>query len=231
MSSPQPFGKMEIVNHLAAAHGYRNYLELCTFTTGFKYAEVDRANLDHCHRLMYAVPADFDDGMPIDFRIAGFDITDCVREIARQNFRYDVMLVDPWHLYETSLRDLEAAFTLIAHGGSFVVHDCLPPDAWMADPVWREGPWCGATYKAFLDFVLGRDDLAYYTVDTDFGCGVIRKGAPGVQPERLIPEWRKFGNDLQAAYRFFVQHQRELLNLVTVEEFKRRERIPPLVQA
>ena len=34
------------------------------------------------------------------------------------------------------------------------------------------------TYQAYLDFVLARRDLRYLTVDTDYGCGVIRKLKP-----------------------------------------------------
>ena len=45
----------------------------------------------------------------------------------------------------------------------------------MASPTPIGGEWCGVSYKAFLDFVLSRNDLDYCTVDIDYGCGVIFK--------------------------------------------------------
>ena len=40
--------KAGIINHLAAVHGYRNYLELCTLTTGpGKEGDLPRAGISH----------------------------------------------------------------------------------------------------------------------------------------------------------------------------------------
>ena len=47
-------------------------------------------------------------------------------------------------------------------------------------------PWCGVTYKAFLDFVLKRG-LNYLTVDTDYGCGIITKAEGILGPQALPP--------------------------------------------
>jgi hypothetical protein len=37
---------------LAGVDGYRHYLELCTFMSGGRYDEIDRAKLPTCRRLM-----------------------------------------------------------------------------------------------------------------------------------------------------------------------------------
>jgi hypothetical protein len=223
--------KADLINHLAAVHGYRRYLELCSSTTGFQFAQIDRSKLD-CHRLMYRCPDQFSDGLEIDFRSSDLDITECLREIGQRQLCYDVMLVDPFHEYEASLRDIAAAFDLVVPGGTIVVHDCLPPSEDLAVSQFIAGPWCGVTYKAYLDFVTARDDLAYYTVDTDFGCGVIRKLSgdlhspmPPATPEHrdLIERWQRMGNDFEAAFRFFQQNQRSLLKLRTIDEFFQAE--------
>ena len=156
--------------------GYRRYLELCCDTTGWLYAKIDRTRLTDCRRLMYRRPADFAaDGLPIDYRSATLDIGACLDQIADEGPAFDIILVDSWHEYETSRRDLDAAFRLIGPGGTLVVHDCLPPRAEIAGPDFREGEWCGVSYQAYIDFVTARDDLAYCTVDVDYGCGVIEK--------------------------------------------------------
>ena len=174
--APAPFwNKAHIVNHLAAARGYRRYLEICTAMTGYRFAEVDRSRFDVCHRLMYRCPADFSDSMPIDFRSTDLDLRECVNQIKARGLRYDVILVDPWHEYETSHRSLTVALDLLDDLGTIVVHDCLPPTERCASPKYVSGDWSGVTYKAYLDVVLARSDLVYFTVDTDYGCGVIRK--------------------------------------------------------
>jgi hypothetical protein len=236
----EPFGKVEIVNHLAQIHGFRRYLEICTPTTGLKFADIDRARLS-AHRLMYHCPPGYSDGLAIDFQSGDADISSCLREIESGNLRYDIVLVDPYHEYDTSLRDLVAAFGLIEAGGFLVVHDCLPPSEATAAPhILTEGPWCGVTYKAYLDFVIARRDLTYCTIDTDYGCGIIRRLGIRDRVRRwmrwqndgagsaasLVADWRKLGRDFQATYRFFEQHHRELLKLRAVEEFLRESATP-----
>jgi hypothetical protein len=70
------------------------------------------------------------------------DISECLREIGQRQLRYDIMLVDPFHEYETSLRDIVAAFDLVVPGGIIVVHDCLPPSKTLAAPNFIPGAWC-----------------------------------------------------------------------------------------
>jgi hypothetical protein len=166
MPAGHPFGK--VVHHLADRYFYRRHLEIATSTTGFYYAAIDRGRFDDCRRLLYRCPAEFDDGLAVDYRCAGLDIGPALA----------AMLVDPFHAYRESSRHLAAAFALLEPGGALVVHDCLPPDEALAGPELKRGPWCGLTYKAFLDFVLERRDLRCLTVDTDYGCGVIRRAVP-----------------------------------------------------
>jgi hypothetical protein len=110
------------------------------------------------------------------------------------------------------------------------------------------------TYKAYLDFVLRHSPLDYYTVDADFGCGVIRRSVPPAvlaqrgrahrsregsaspasprdhEHDRLAAEWLKLGDDHAAAFRFFRRHFRPLLRLRAAEEFLEIERakaVPP----
>lgn len=217
------WGKADIVSHLANIHGYTSYLEICTPSTGGSYRDVVERGRLRCRRLMYRYQEDHDDALAVDFTSPSEDIAGCLRQIEADGLRFDVMLVDPWHLYETSLRDLRVTFDLLDDGGTLVVHDCLPPTAEMATLRVRPEAWCGVTYHAYVDFVTGRDDLTYYTVDTDYGCGVIRKGdaAPPMDGETaaILGRWRALGDDLDERFRFFVEHRRPLLKLRSIEEF------------
>jgi hypothetical protein len=231
-----PFSKVDVVHHLLGCFGYRRYLEIATPTTGNFYAQIDRGRLDDCRRLLYNAPPDFSDGMVIDYACPGFDISAALSAIAAQRRRFDIILVDPYHLYEPSRRDLDVAFALLEPGGAMVIHDCRPPNEAVAQPDYRPGEWCGVTYKAYLDFVLGRTDLRYLTVDTDYGCGVVRK-APAPVSRRLkmpfgrhrrlrgaIVRWNGLGNDYTAAWRYFEANNSLLLNLTSVSAFVSRAR-------
>jgi hypothetical protein len=118
---------------------------------------------------MYRCPDDFDDGLPIDYRSSNFDIGECLKKISEEGRRFDIMLVDSWHEFETSWRDLVEGFWLIRSDGALVVHDCLPPRPEVAVPKYIPGEWCGVSYQAYVDFISERNDLAVYTVDTDYG--------------------------------------------------------------
>jgi SAM-dependent methyltransferase len=234
--------KAGIINHLAAVHGYRNYLELCTLTTGARYQEIDRSKLSR-RRLMYRCPDDYEDGDPVDYRSPDCDISACLQAIRGEKRRFDIALIDSFHEYGTSLRDLAEGFDLLREGGSLVVHDCLPPTRAIAQPTYLQGSWCGVSYEAYIDFVDARDDLAFYTVDTDYGCGVIRKRAGNAfirlgrrllrafdavadgEGRRLMQEWRTLKGDHARRFDVFERHKRTLLNLISVDEFFAREKL------
>jgi hypothetical protein len=158
--------------------------------------------------------------------------------------RYDICLVDGYHTYACSQRDLSEAFGLLADGGALVVHDCLPIDAAVASPHWIPDRWCGVTYKAFLDFVARRSDIDYYTVDTDFGCGVVvkdrrwwatagrlaQRGRRRLSPDaraRIIRGWLETGDDLARAFDYFERHKATLLQLISVDQFLDRTEARP----
>jgi hypothetical protein len=225
----QEWNKAHLINYLAEVHGYRHYLELCSSNSGRRYAEIDRAKL-LTTRLMYCCPDDYDDGLAIDYRSPTLDIGECLTTIDEEGRSFDIALVDSWHEFEPSWRDIVEGFRLIRADGTLVVHDCLPPRPEVAAPKFVPGEWCGVSYQAYVDFISERHDLAVYTVDTDYGCGVIRKlakpspeGATAAGAE-LLADWRSKRDDPMEAFTFFQAHKQVLLNLITTDEFLVRER-------
>jgi hypothetical protein len=221
--------KAALINRIARRRGYRNYLEICTSVTGHRYGEIDRSILPETYRLMYSKPDDHSDANPIDFATSGLDTTECIREIRARKLRFDIILVDAWHEYDTAARDLRDALSLMQPRATVVVHDCLPPSEAHASPSYRAGEWCGVTYKAYLDFVIARPELEYRTVDIDFGCGVIRtRPALAQSPasdeyDALLAQWNALGDDFGAAYRFMQEHRDTLCRRRSIEEFIRDE--------
>jgi hypothetical protein len=50
------WNKAHIINRLSEIRGYSHYLEVCTPTSGGRYAEIDRPLFSTCIRLMYNCP-------------------------------------------------------------------------------------------------------------------------------------------------------------------------------
>jgi hypothetical protein len=219
--------KFDLINFMARQHGYRSYLELCTYTTGNYYAYINKSLLPISHRLMYRCGDDYDDGMVVDFRAIGDDISECLTSIRERGLRYDIILVDSWHEYGTSLRDLREAWTLLAPTGTIVVHDCFPPSAEMAAPLRNAQMWSGVSYKAYFDFVIAQQNADYRTVDTDYGCGIIRKRSTTPSTRRggigeyevVTRAWHLLGNNYDAAFLFMQDNKNVLSNLRTVKDF------------
>src|SRR5437588_8669602 len=108
--------KTDIIHYLSDLYGYQSYLELCTPTTGALYHKIDRSKFRTCHRLMYRCSSSFDDQMDVNFRSSHMGTKDLIETIHAFGLRYDVVLVDSFHLYDTSYRDLADAFNLMTDG-------------------------------------------------------------------------------------------------------------------
>lgn len=214
------FGKMEIVQQLSAFHDFQSFLEISTATTGAQFGKIDRSSYKYVHRLAYNASDGFDDGFPIDFKSTNLDIADCVDAIRNSGHRYDIMLVDPYHDYECSYRDIQTAFLLLNDNGVMVVHDCLPPSAGdIISPTYVPGAWCGVTFIAYVDF-LTRHNISYQTIDCDYGCGVIRKTPARTEcPHELRAAWIEARRNPESAFEFLARDGRELLNLETPSNF------------
>jgi len=234
--SPRPLGKMDIVKLLRKKYRLGPFLEISTPTTGLSFAEMKDAVPD-AHRLVYNCPIGADDGEPYTFRTEATNSRELMAAVLAANENnpcYEIVFVDPFHTYTSSSIDLWGAFALLRSGGIMVVHDCNPVDASLASPEFAPGFWCGSTYAAFIDFLLCHAGLSFYTVDTDFGCGVIYKDRQlpdgslrahiGAR-DRLAIGWNATQNDDAARFDFFSRHRRDLLNLKSIDEFAALEGI------
>jgi hypothetical protein len=232
MTTLEYWNKAHICGLLSVRFGLTSYLEITTSTTGLRYAEASQLGFQPCMRLVYRATEPPLDGLPVDFTSADEDIAACLNDTRLKGQTFDIVFVDPHHTYECSARDIQEAFRMVSPGGAVVVHDCLPPNRAAADPRHVPGDWCGVTYKAYIDFVLGNPDLDYFTVDADYGCGVILKPAGTgakiknwVRARRvreLRDEWRAVGNDFDAAFDKFMADKARLLRLVDFPLLRRK---------
>ena len=175
---------------------------------------------------MYNCPADFDDGLPIDYRAAGLDISDAVARLKKDGGDVDVRRVDGWHTYECASRDLAFAYGYLERAACWLSTTARPRNGLIASPTFVPGEWSGVSYRSYLDFVLVRSDLDYCTVDVDYGCGIIIKNQMlDVQTRdfdhrqsELIDQWLCLAKD-DEAFDFFSKHRSELLRLISARDF------------
>lgn len=100
--------------------------------------------------------------------------------------RFDVILVDGLHHAGQVLRDVENSLRHLAEGGFIVMHDCNPQDE-LAQRVPRMvGVWNGDCWKAMVE-LRKRPDLVAFTIDSDHGVGVVRRGR-NTDPLVGVPE-------------------------------------------
>jgi hypothetical protein len=197
--------RTEVLNALVEHHGLSRYLEVGLHDPSHNFDAV-RATLKHS----------VDPSAPATFRLA----SDAFFALLHPEVRYDLIFIDGHHEEEQVLRDLGHALAHLAPGGAVVLHDSSPPSRWHQRPAAEFQPgteWNGTVWRAVVRFRCAHPDVLVYTVDTDWGCTVIRPSEPeprpldGVAPEEL--RWERF------------ERERERwLNLISVGEFRRRVR-------
>lgn len=218
--------KHEIALMLARRYGYTSYLEICTPTTGLTFSLVDKKQFPRRARLMYRCPPDFSDGEPVDFPTQAESGDELFSELVESGERFDLVFVDPWHTYTSSLRDIKLGLQLIRDDGVLLIHDCNPPNSTCTEPRYRPGEWCGVTFAAYLDVVLFTEGLHYITVDSDYGCGIISKDhrlAYLYKSQPATPfalQWQML--NLSQKYPFFDENRSQLLHLISTHTFCRR---------
>ena len=86
----------------------------------------------------------------------------------------DIVFIDGLHEHNQVDRDIRNALGILSPDGVIILHDCLPTSEKMQEyhTESQDALWTGDVWKAF---VKARAELPYelYTIDTDFGCGII----------------------------------------------------------
>lgn len=143
----------------------------------------------------------------------------------------DVAFIDGLHTYPQSLKDVKNSLKYLNDGGVIVMHDCNPLNYAMAYPVkesineavelgnkgelagWN-GAWNGDVWKTLAHLRIISDDLEIFTLDLDYGLGIIRKGKPNKLTDITIEEIE------QADYYFLEKNREKILNLKHPRYFK-----------
>lgn len=190
--------RYEIINKLIEKHGYESYLEIgtqgdvclskvrCGFKVGVDPDPVlhEEQNSDE----FYQMSSD---------------------EFFAQNARFfDIIFIDGKHENAQAKRDIHNSLQILNPGGAVVVHDCNPQEEInQRVPMPHVGSWNGDVWRAWVWF-RHLATLEMVVVDTDEGCGIIKKG------------WQSpLTGEFDISFDEFAERRKELLNLISVEEW------------
>jgi len=185
--------RYDVINTLIRKHEYESYLEI-----GVGSGEC----LRHVQcRIKHGIdPA----GSLATYRMSSDEF------FGQNEAAYDIVFIDGLHLAEQASLDIDNSLCILSDGGAVVMHDCLPVEEWQQsrdrkDP---KKPWTGDVWKAFAELRFSRPDLDVFTIDCDWGCGVILKGEQEVLPRPTFLDWD-----------YYIDNMQSLMNVVGEEEW------------
>jgi hypothetical protein len=125
--------------------------------------------------------------------------------------KYDAIFIDGLHHANQVLKDIVNSFKHLSSNGYLILHDCIPA-SYEAQLVPRQtAEWTGDVWRAFLGFRKANQHFLSYTVDTDWGIGVIKNTG-----QHSLNEF----NISDISYDDFVNDKQNLLNIISIEDFK-----------
>ena len=107
------------------------------------------------------------------------------------------------------INDIRNSLKYLSDGGTIVMHDCNPTTEAMQQVPRIQNEWTGDTWKAFVAYRC-KDDLDMFVVDTDYGCGIIRKGS-----QHTVDVYHDY-----MVYEKLEKNRQEWLNLISIKEFE-----------
>lgn len=201
--TPKPtMFRYDVINALIEKFGYERYLEIGV-RNGECLRAVNAPMRDGVDPNATLDPEGVNHPMTSDEFFAGLP----------ESQTYDIVFIDGLHQRDQVLRDVENSLRHLSTNGTIVLHDCDPPTEYHATHESNGGDWNGTVYQAILDLRSRRTDLEIFTIGTDWGVGVIRRGEATTIDATLA----------EAAildFAVFAANRATLLNLISVERFQ-----------
>jgi len=121
---------------------------------------------------------------------------------------FDVIFIDGLHHADQVKRDILNSLIILNNGGYIVCHDMIPHYEAMQSRPQQQDVWTGDCWKAWVDLRQNNNDLEMFVIDTDYGCGVIKKGYQEVISVNQDLNWQNF-----------VSNKNYWMNIISVEQF------------
>jgi len=202
--------RYDLINKIIKSNKFENYLEIgvCDPTECF-----DRVICKNKHSVDPGI--EFPEN-PVDFKMTSdefFFELERGRLGLSPSFHWDVIFIDGLHISTQVYKDILNSLYHLSPNGYILLHDCNPPSYFMQREDYyidgQQSPWNGTVWKTIYYLRTHRDDLQVFTVDTDWGIGIIRKG-------KSIPI--EFENKFYE-YNQMSQNRTRDLGIIDIEQF------------
>lgn len=125
--------------------------------------------------------------------------------------KFDIVFIDGLHIDKQVDKDIRNSLRCLRKNGTIILHDCNPP-TWKHQAVPRQQrAWNGTVWKSIVKLRVKNPNLHVLVIDTDWGCGVIRRGSQELYTKEPLSKCLKWD--------YFMNNKKELLNLIQVKEF------------
>ena len=185
----------QIINYLIKNNDYSRYLEIGV-QKGHSFKKVI------CDHKDGVDPKPKSKKVSIDYIMTSDDFFNTIPS----SQKYDIVFIDGLHEKDQVLADVRNSLDHLIDGGTIVLHDCNPESERMAR-LDRNGTVWEAVVELRKDV-----NLNVKVVDDDFGVGIVTIGSQEVLD---IPE------DVEVTYDFLDSDRNNILNLISVEDFKK----------
>ena len=133
--------------------------------------------------------------------------------------KFDLIILDPFHEYYESNKDLLMLPSFMTENGILICHDCFPFKKEYATSNFKPGNWSGVTYICFVELAYSNPDWWYAVFANDTGVGILSKqkldyleqNFDRTKQEQLI-QMNKNNND--NTYDYYCRYSKGLINLI-----------------
>ena len=193
--------RTDIINSLITKHNYIHYLEIGVSTgENIRNVAINQQNII---------------GVDPDIKSAATNHITSDEFFTTNKKIFDIIFIDGLHQDQQVDKDIINSLKFLNDGGTIVLHDCNPKLEENTSEVSRPDVlnWNGSVWKSIVKIRFNNPNISVSVVDTDFGCGIVQKGN---QTLYTISPLEKCLN-----WEYFSSHRKELLNLITIDEFKK----------
>lgn len=214
--------RWDIINHLIKENGYKSYLEI-GYYKGWSFDRVECEQktavdpnpckeqwMEKSDSLWLGEDSNYPDGGIKEIFKGTSDLF--FTYYGENDRKWDIIFIDGLHKSEQVDKDIQNALKHLSPGGTIVMHDCNPSSYEMTTTGTSLGEWTGDVYKSAAAIKFSYED-EFYVVDSDYGVGVLK---PTWSSDRITSHF--FGT-----WEYFDENRKELLNLISPEEFLKRE--------
>ena len=195
--------RYEIINQLIKKNNYESYLEIGVWT-GDCFRQVNckhKKGVDPMAVTSVAYRMESD------------------KYFENNTEKFDIIFIDGLHTKEQVYKDVINGLERLNEGGTILMHDCYPEKEKHQKVPRESDVWNGDVWKSFVKLRQERDDLDMYVIDSDHGVGVIQKSS---QKREVL------SGDISISYNELKKNEKEWLNLISVEDFEKNNKIEEL---